>query len=125
MDTPWQQMNNNQGFMPPDPAVTNGYGSLNTAIIPNQGTQEGLPVRQTGFPYYDYAGPPPSYGMDAPGGYPGTPTTAGFAPSSGNLAPPTNASFRSATDEFAAIPRATDPEKAVRFNHPGEESPGF
>ncbi len=54
--------------------------------------------------------------MDAQSGYPGTPTTVSFAPSSGNLPPVTNASFPPVTDEFASIPRATGPEKAVRFN---------
>jgi hypothetical protein len=115
-DTPWRQTNNNQGFPPPDPAVTNGYGPVSSGIMPPSGTQQGFPVPQTGFPYQDYAGPPPSYSMDATRGYPGTPTTVSFAPDSGNLPPVTNASFPPVTDEFASIPRATNPEKAVHFN---------
>jgi hypothetical protein len=136
-DTPWRQTNNNQGFPPPNPAVTNGYGPVSSGIMPPSGTQQGIPAPQTGFPYHDYTGPPPSYSMDAPRGYPGTPTTqyeryeehvsaargypgtpttVSFAPDSGNLPPVINASFPPITDEFASIPRATDPEKAVRFN---------
>jgi hypothetical protein len=115
-DIPWGQTNNNQGFPPPDPAVTNGYGSVSSGIMPPSGTQQGFPAPQTGFSYHDYAGPPPSYGIDAPRGYPGTPTTVSFAPASGNLPPITNASFPPVTNEFASIPRATGPEKAVRFN---------
>jgi hypothetical protein len=115
-DIPWGQTNNYQGFPPPDPAVTNGFGPVSSGIMPPSGTRQGIPAPQTGFPYHDYAGPPPSYGMDAPREYPGAPTTVSFAPVSGNLPPVTNASFPPVTDEFASIPRATGPEKAVRFN---------
>ena len=84
----WNPMNNNQRFIPPGPAFTNGYGPVTSAIMPHQGSRQGFPQ---------------------------TPMAGNFAPSNGNFPPVTRVSSPPVTDGFTVLPRATGPEGAIPF----------
>jgi hypothetical protein len=99
--TPWQQGRNNSGFTPPVPVVANGYGPQTSVITPAQGTGNGLLAYQTPFPQPGYAGPPPSYTMNAPQILSAVPAAGGFAPSNGSVPP--------VTDGFPVLPYASGP----------------